>query len=203
MKNQSSVLKKLLDPKSGELILLKIRLQEISINEDNKSIFDTLLEVLAAVTSFQCYNHHKMDTIKSFYKENVNSEIFMAFGPLHGMIKKCGMDQYKSPKHHTFVFNHYHYKTSGFSLIGFKKNRPKLTNKNIFLATDLYNSPQRLSFVMRKASLSNKVMMEELAISPGDKAMVEELKKATRKFLKDYALNIIKHVKQLRAIHFA
>lgn len=128
-----------------------------------------------------------MEEIKTFYDD---SEHFVLIAPLVSTIKKCGMDIYKSKKHQTFVYNHCYFKKDRLGL----KRRDKtiiVSNKNIFLFTDYYTGPQRLSFIQAQVFQSTSLVNSK---------MVEELTPKTYNFVKEAASTIIQKIEALQKV---
>jgi hypothetical protein len=183
---KEKTLKKLLQ---GDLAILQNQMSTCNAfalkGLDDLQIFSHLLVMLGWVTEFQYNHHHKMDEIKKELKKD--PKIFEHLGPLYGMIKICGMDQYKSQKHHSFISNHFHAKKD---LIGLRKFVP-LHAKQVFLSTNFYTNPQRLTFVKIQAGLPT---------SPMNKVMVQELFKEVKTFMFRYSSGISEHIQNLKIV---
>jgi hypothetical protein len=186
--NTEKLLKKMLAP-GGALYFLKQEVSEIVLEDKKYASFESLFQLLSVITKFQYHNYRKMAEIKKFYSKQDNIDIFTFFGPLHNLIKRAGMDIYKSEKHHSFVKNYYSIKKSRLSV----KRSVGLTYNHIFLDTDTYDTPRRLSFVLEQVQKSDR--------SPLHYQMIEELEYTASNFFmetKQRMSNLIIHLEPLK-----
>ena len=185
MPTYDKTLKKMLA--SGKpLDALKNQMKSIPLMVD-ENVFVALLEMLSLVTEFQYHHHTKMDNIRLFYSEKKSKEVYGILVPLHSMIKKCGMDQYKNDKHISFVSNRYDQKKTRFSI----KKRPVLSSKQVFLSTDFNEFPQSLTN-LRIQSLRHGTQFHQL--------MIRAIKQETREFVLKYSAGIAEKIEELQSL---
>ncbi len=176
-----SVLKlKSLVSTKGDLTKLSSKLVSM-IEQPGENSIENLKNFVSEITKFQDKNLDSLNTIRRRIAKK-RPELFTTFAPLYHTIQVCGRDQHKAPRHRTGVIAN--------KAIKNKEKIEKPDNQNVFIHTELSDSPQPLEYINRLYSYNRLGFI--------DKRMLVEIEEKSNKFLLDNAKKILDQISDLR-----